>query len=89
MPRSIPTRAANTAGCPYCFVRPSHSYLNLSPGLDFETRIFFKDNAAGRLEAELRKPGYIPTPIALGMNTDAYQPTERGLQVTRSLLEVL
>lgn len=76
-------------GCPYCFARPSHSYLNLSPGLDFETRIFFKDNAAERLEAELRKPGYIPTPIALGMNTDAYQPAECRLQVTRSLLEVL
>lgn len=72
-----------------CFARPSHSYLDLSPGLDFETRIFYKDNAAERLEAELRKPGYRPTPISLGINTDAYQPAERRLRVTRSLLEVL
>lgn len=76
-------------GCPYCFARPTHSYLDLSPGLDFETRIFFKDNAAEKLEAELRKPGYVPTPISLGINTDAYQPAERKLRVTRSLLEVL
>lgn len=76
-------------GCPYCFARPSHSYWDLSPGLDFESRIFFKDNAAERLEAELRRPRYVPTPIALGMNTDAYQPAERRLRVTRSLLEVL
>ncbi|MES1945041.1 radical SAM domain-containing protein [Salinisphaera sp. PC39] len=75
--------------CPYCFARPSHSYLDLSPGLDFETRIFYKGNAAERLEAELRKPGYRPTPISLGINTDAYQPAERRLRVTRSLLEVL
>lgn len=76
-------------GCPYCFARPTHSYLNLSPGLDFETQIFYKANAAERLEEELRKPGYRPTPISLGINTDAYQPAERGLRVTRSLLEVL
>lgn len=76
-------------GCPYCYARPSHSYLDLSPGLDFESRLFFKENAAEKLEAELRKPGYKPTPIALGMNTDAYQPAERRLEVTRSLLEVL
>ncbi|MDT0633727.1 PA0069 family radical SAM protein [Spectribacter hydrogenoxidans] len=76
-------------GCPFCFARPSHSYLDLSPGLDFETRIFYKDNAAAILEAELRKPGYRPTPISLGINTDAYQPVERRLRVTRDILEVL
>ncbi|MEQ8799276.1 MAG: PA0069 family radical SAM protein [Salinisphaeraceae bacterium] len=76
-------------GCPFCFARPSHSYLDLSPGLDFETRIFYKDNAAAILEAELRKPGYRPTPISLGINTDAYQPVERRLRVTRDILAVL
>lgn len=76
-------------GCSYCFARPTHSYLGLSPGLDFETKIFYKANAAERLEEELRKPGYRPTPISLGINTDAYQPAERNLRVTRSLLEVL
>ncbi len=76
-------------GCPFCFARPSHSYLDLSPGLDFETRIFYKGNAAAILEAELRKPGYRPTPISLGINTDAYQPVERRLRVTRDILAVL
>lgn len=76
-------------GCPYCFARPSHSYLNLSPGLDFESKIFYKANAAELLEKALRKPGYWPTPISLGINTDAYQPAERKLEITRSLLEVL
>lgn len=76
-------------GCIYCFARPSHSYLNLSPGLDFESRIFYKENAAETLEGELRKPGYRPSPISLGINTDAYQPAERKLRVTRSILEVL
>lgn len=76
-------------GCPYCFARPSHSYLDLSPGLDFETRIFYKENAAEKLQAELRKPGYQPTPISLGINTDAYQPAERRLEITRSLLKTL
>lgn len=76
-------------GCPYCFARPSHSYLDLSPGLDFETRIFYKQNAAALLESELRKPGYQPTPISLGINTDAYQPVEKRLRVTRDILEVL
>jgi len=76
-------------GCPYCFARPTHSYLDLSPGLDFESRIFYKENAAEKLEAELRKPSYRPTPISLGINTDAYQPAERKLRVTRSILEVL
>jgi DNA repair photolyase len=76
-------------GCIYCYARPSHSYLGLSPGIDFETRLFAKKDAAARLIAELRAPGYRPSPIALGVNTDAYQPIERRLGVTRSLLEVL
>src|SRR5688572_14797489 len=76
-------------GCVYCFARPSHAYLDLSPGLDFETRLYAKTNAAERLRHELAKPGYVPSPIALGINTDAYQPIERRYQVTRSVLEVL
>lgn len=76
-------------GCSYCFARPSHAYLNLSPGLDFETKLFAKINAAELLRKELAKPGYVPQPIALGMNTDAYQPIERRLGITRQLLEVL
>lgn len=76
-------------GCSYCFARPSHAYLNLSPGLDFETRIFAKTNAAELLRRELARPGYRPEPIALGINTDAYQPLERRLQLTRRLIEVL
>jgi DNA repair photolyase len=75
--------------CPYCFARPSHSYLGLSPGLDFETKLFYKAGAARLLEAELSKPRYICKPIALGINTDGYQPLERRLGVTRSILEVL
>jgi len=77
------------SGCIYCFARPTHSYIDLSPGLDFETRIFYKENAAENLEATLRKPGYEPTPISLGINTDAYQPAEKRLRLTRSILEVL
>ena len=76
-------------GCIYCFARPSHSFLDVSPGLDFETRLFYKQNAAGLLEKALSRPGYRPSPIALGMNTDAYQPVEREQRVTRDLLEVL
>jgi DNA repair photolyase len=64
-------------GCVYCYARPSHAYLELSPGLDFETRLFAKTNAAELLRAELAKPGYTPAPIALGANTDCYQPIER------------
>jgi DNA repair photolyase len=75
-------------GCPYCFARPTHAYLNLSPGLDFETKLFYKDNAAALFEKELRHPRYVCEPIALGVNTDAYQPIERKYRVTRSLLEV-
>jgi DNA repair photolyase len=76
-------------GCIYCYARPSHAYLNLSPGLDFETKLFFKPNAAELLDKELRKPGYRPSTIVLGANTDPYQPIERRLQVTRGILEVL
>lgn len=76
-------------GCIYCFARPTHAYLNLSPGLDFETRLFFKPNAAALLAAELGRPGYRCSPIAVGANTDPYQPVERRLEVTRSVLEVL
>lgn len=75
-------------GCSYCFARPSHAYLNLSPGLDFETKLSAKTNAAERLRHELAKPGYKVSPIALGINTDAYQPIERKWRITRQLLEV-
>lgn len=75
-------------GCAYCYARPSHAYLNLSPGLDFETKLFAKTNAAAQLRAELAKPGYVVTPINLGANTDPYQPIERRYQITRQLLEV-
>ncbi len=76
-------------GCIYCYARPSHAYLNLSPGLDFETKIFFKERAAELLDLELRRPAYRPQTITLGANTDPYQPAERKLAITRSLLEVL
>ena len=72
-----------------CYARPSHAYLELSPGLDFETKLFAKTNAAELLRAELAKPGYAPSPIALGANTDCYQPIERKYRITRSILEVL
>ena len=76
-------------GCVYCFARPSHAYLDLSPGLDFETRLYAKTNAAERLRHELARPGYVAAPIALGINTDAYQPIERRYRITREVLEVL
>ena len=76
-------------GCIYCYARPSHAYLDIPPGLDFETRIFYKADAARLLEAELAKPGYRVKPITIGANTDPYQPLERDLRVTRSLLEVM
>src|SRR5204862_4432929 len=76
-------------GCIYCYARPSHAYLELSPGLDFETKLFAKTNAAELLRAELGKPGYRPSPIALGANTDCYQPIERKYRITRQILEVL
>ncbi|GAC1625603.1 MAG: PA0069 family radical SAM protein [Nevskia sp.] len=73
----------------HCYARPAHAYLNLSPGLDFETRLFCKVNAAELLDAELRKPGYQVSTIVLGANTDPYQPIEREHRITRGLLEVL
>ena len=76
-------------GCIYCYARPSHAYLNLSPGLDFETRLFYKKDAARLLEETLQAPGYRCEVIALGANTDPYQPIERQYRVTRDLLEVL
>jgi DNA repair photolyase len=76
-------------GCVYCFARPSHAYLGLSPGLDFETKLFYKADAVKILEAELAKPKYVCKPIALGINTDGYQPVEKRLEVTRGILAVL
>ena len=76
-------------GCIYCYARPTHAYLDLSPGIDFETRLYAKPDAARLLRAELAKPGYRCDPIALGTNTDPYQPIEREWKVTRSVLEVL
>ena len=76
-------------GCVYCFARPSHAYLGLSPGLDFETKLFYKAEAASLLETELAKPTYRRKPIALGINTDGYQPVEKRLGITRSILAVL
>jgi DNA repair photolyase len=76
-------------GCVYCFARPTHSYLGLSPGLDFETKLFYKADAVNILEAELAKPKYVCKTIALGINTDGYQPLEKRLQITRGILAVL
>jgi DNA repair photolyase len=76
-------------GCIYCFARPTHSYLGLSPGLDFETRLFAKVNAPDLLRRELARANYVPESIALGVNTDAYQPCERERGLTRRVLEVL
>jgi DNA repair photolyase len=76
-------------GCVYCFARPTHAYLGLSPGLDFETKLFYKDNAVGLLRAELSKRNYLCKTIALGINTDGWQPLEKQMQVTRSVLAVL
>lgn len=87
--RSINPYKGCEHGCVYCFARPSHAYLDLSPGLDFETKIFTKPNAAELLERELASPRYRPQPIALGVNTDAYQPVERKLGITREILKVL
>ncbi|HBC36478.1 MAG TPA: radical SAM protein, partial [Marinobacter adhaerens] len=75
--------------CIYCFARPTHAYWDMSPGLDFETRLIAKPNAAARLREELDRPGYRVLPIALGVNTDAYQPLERDQRITRQVLEVL
>lgn len=87
--RSINPYKGCEHGCIYCFARPSHAYLDLSPGLDFETRIFRKPDAPERLREELSHPKYRAAPLALGINTDAYQPIERSERLTRRLLEVL
>ena len=87
--RSINPYRGCEHGCIYCYARPSHAYLGLSPGLDFETRLFVKPNAPDLLEKELRKPGYTVAPIAFGTNTDPYQPAETSSRITRALLEVL
>jgi len=76
-------------GCVYCFARPTHAYLGLSPGLDFETKLFAKPEAPRLLAEELSKRGYSPAPLALGTNTDPYQPIEREMRITRGVLEVL
>jgi DNA repair photolyase len=76
-------------GCVYCYARPTHAYLDLSPGLDFETKLFAKPDAAALLTAELAKPGYVCDAIAMGTNTDPYQPIEREWKITRQILEVL
>jgi DNA repair photolyase len=75
-------------GCLYCFARPSHAYLGLSPGIDFETRLSAKINAAEKLREEISKPSYKCEPLTIGVNTDAYQPIEREYRITRSILEL-
>lgn len=87
--RSINPYRGCEHGCIYCYARPAHAYVDLSPGLDFETRILFKADAERLLAEELAKPGYRCRPIAFGTNTDPYQPLERRLRVTRRLLELL
>jgi DNA repair photolyase len=87
--RSINAYRGCEHGCIYCYARPSHAYLGLSPGLDFESRLFAKPGAADLLRQELAKKGYQPAPLALGANTDPYQPIEREWKITRQVLEVL
>ncbi len=87
--RSINVYRGCEHGCVYCYARPTHAYLGLSPGQDFESRIFAKYQAASQLERELARPGYECRVMALGTNTDPYQPTERRLALTRRVLEVL
>ena len=87
--RSINPYRGCEHGCIYCYARPSHAFLGLSPGLDFESRIFYKPQAAALLTQELSRKGYSCKPLAMGSNTDPYQPTERKLGITRSILEVL
>ncbi len=86
--RSINPYQGCEHGCIYCYARPSHSYLDLSPGIDFETRIFYKPNAAQRLLDEWDKPAYDCKPITIGANTDPYQPAEKKTRITRQLLQL-
>lgn len=87
--RSINPYKGCEHGCVYCFARPTHAFLDLSPGIDFETRIFYKTGVREALTAELGKPGYQCRPIAMGTNTDPYQPAEKSRRITRTILEVL
>jgi DNA repair photolyase len=87
--RSINPYRGCEHGCVYCFARPTHAFLGLSPGLDFESKLFMKPNAPELLERELSAPGYTPKVIAIGTNTDPYQPIERRYQIMRRILEVL
>ena len=87
--RSINAYRGCEHGCIYCFARPTHAYHDLSPGIDFETKLFAKPAAPELLRMELAKPGYVPSPIAMGTNTDPYQPIEREWRITRQCLEVL
>lgn len=87
--RSINPYRGCEHGCIYCFARPTHAYMGLSPGLDFETRLFAKPNAAALLERELSRPGYTPRVIAIGTNTDPYQPLEKSYGLMREILDVL
>ncbi|MBL8447944.1 MAG: PA0069 family radical SAM protein [Zoogloeaceae bacterium] len=87
--RSINPYRGCEHGCAYCFARPSHAWLGLSPGLDFETQLFWKPDAPGCLADELAHPAYRPAPLALGVNTDAWQPVERQTGLTRQLLQIL
>jgi len=87
--RSINPYRGCEHGCIYCFARPTHAYLGMSPGADFESRLFAKPNAADLLAKELSAPGYVPRVIAMGTNTDPYQPLEKKMRITRSVLEVL
>ena len=86
--RSINAYRGCEHGCVYCYARPTHAYHDLSPGLDFETRLFAKPNAAKLLRETLAKPSYKPAPIAMGTNTDPYQPIEDRYQITRQVLEI-
>ena len=86
--RSINPYQGCEHGCIYCYARPSHAYLDLSPGLDFETQVYFKPDAAQRLLETWQKPGYVCEPITIGANTDPYQPAEKHKRITRSLLEL-
>ena len=87
--RSINPYRGCEHGCVYCYARPAHAYMGLSPGLDFESKLFIKPNAAALLREELTAPNYVPSTIALGANTDPYQPIERDYRITRSVIEVL
>ena len=87
--RSINPYRGCEHGCVYCFARPTHAYHGLSAGLDFESKLFYKPDGPDLLLKELSRPAYVPRPIALGVNTDAYQPVERTQKLTRRFLQIL